>query len=150
MTDQSFAPPVSPTPASTPTPTVTDARAGFWIRFGASFVDGIIVGIPALVLEAALKGVGSGLALLLGIVYYSAFEGGETGQTFGKRACGIRVVDASTGGPIGYARGFLRYIGRIVSSIPIFLGYFWMLWDPNKQTWHDKIANSVVVPDDRG
>jgi uncharacterized RDD family membrane protein YckC len=47
--------------------------------------------------------------------------------------------------PIGYTRGFLRYIGRIISSLPIGLGYFWMLWDPQKQTWHDKIANSVVV-----
>ena len=26
------------------------------------------------------------------------------------------------------------------------LGYFWMLWDREKQTWHDKFANDVVVP----
>ena len=29
--------------------------------------------------------------------------------------------------------------------IPLFLGYFWMLWDREKQTWHDKMAGSVVV-----
>ena len=56
----------------------------------------------------------------------------------------MRSLDG--GGPIGYTRGFLRYIGRILSTIPFLLGYFWMLWDPQKQTWHDKIANSVVVP----
>ena len=32
------------------------------------------------------------------------------------------------------------------SGIPCFLGYFWMLWDSEKQTWHDKMAITVVVP----
>ena len=31
-------------------------------------------------------------------------------------------------------------------AIVICLGYLWMLWDPEKQTWHDKMAGSVVVP----
>ena len=35
--------------------------------------------------------------------------------------------------------------GGIVSAIPLFLGYFWMLWDKEKQCWHDKIASDVVV-----
>ena len=38
--------------------------------------------------------------------------------------------------------------GRILSTIPLLLGYFWMLWDSEKQTWHDKLAGSVVVPVD--
>ena len=37
-------------------------------------------------------------------------------------------------------------IGRIIASIPCYLGYLWMLWDKESQTWHDKIANDVVVP----
>jgi uncharacterized RDD family membrane protein YckC len=148
MTDQTFAPPATPTPAPTPT-ALTAERAGFWIRFGASFVDGLLLAIVSVPLQLALKGPGSVLALLVGIGYYTYFEGGERGQTFGKSALGIQVRDAGGAGPIGYTRAFLRYVGRIVSSLPIFLGYFWMLWDPNKQTWHDKIANSVVVPADR-
>jgi len=28
----------------------------------------------------------------------------------------------------------------------IFLGFFWMLWDKEKQCWHDKLASDVVVP----
>jgi uncharacterized RDD family membrane protein YckC len=137
MAEQTFA---APTGAS-----ITDARAGFWIRFGAALIDGILLGIVSGVLQLALKGPGTGLGLLIGIAYYTYFEGGEDGQTIGKRACGIRVRSVD-GGSIGHTRAFLRYIGRIVSTIPIFLGYFWMLWDGNKQTWHDKIANSVVVP----
>ena len=29
-----------------------------------------------------------------------------------------------------------------IGSIPLYLGWFWMLWDPQKQTWHDKVANT--------
>ena len=122
-------------------------RAGFWRRFGAVLIDGIIVGIVFTILLLALKGVGYALGILIGVAYFVYFEGGLTGQTPGKRALGIRVIDFATGGPIGYGRAFIRYIGRIVSEIPIFLGYFWMLWDREKQTWHDKFAGSVVVPE---
>ena len=58
----------------------------------------------------------------------------------------IRVIDFNGGGPIGPARALIRYVGRILSAIPCLSGYFWMLWDPEKQTWHDKFAASVVVP----
>jgi uncharacterized RDD family membrane protein YckC len=146
MTDQSFAP---PSPGGAPTTNATSstsARAGFWIRFGASLIDGILISIITVPLQVGLHGAGYGLALLVGIAYYTYCEGGERGQTIGKAACGIRVRSIDGGGPIGYTRGFLRYIGRILSTIPIFLGYFWMIWDSEKQTWHDKIANSIVVP----
>jgi uncharacterized RDD family membrane protein YckC len=141
MTDQTFAAPEAASPT-------TSARAGFWTRFGASLIDGIIVGIPWVILVVALKGAGYAIAILISLAYYTYYEGGESGQTLGKSALNIAVRDSATGGSIGHTRAFLRYIGRIVSSIPIYLGYFWMLWDGNKQTWHDKIANSVVVPTD--
>ncbi len=80
------------------------------------------------------------------IVYYALTEG-RTGQTVGKRALSVRVVDAYTGAPIGAGRAIGRYFGRIVSFIPCFLGYLWMLWDPNKQTWHDKMVSSYVISD---
>jgi uncharacterized RDD family membrane protein YckC len=88
------------------------------------------------------------LGLVGSIAYYVILEGGPSGQTLGKKALGIRVYDLAQGGPIGYGRAFIRWIGRIASTIPILLGYFWMLWDSEKQTWHDKLAGSVVVPAD--
>jgi uncharacterized RDD family membrane protein YckC len=142
MSDTSFLAPESPGTTTAVSPNAD--KAGFWIRFGASLLDGIFVGIIAGILEAVLKTAGSGLGLLLSIAYYTYFEG-STGQTPGKRAAGIRVVDDQTGAPIGYGRAFLRWIGRIISAIPILLGYFWMLWDGRKQCWHDKMANDVVV-----
>jgi uncharacterized RDD family membrane protein YckC len=116
------------------------------VRFGAVLIDGIIIAIPFFVLFELLKGVGYALGLLIGIAYFVYLEGGPTGQTLGKNAMGIRVIDFETGGPIGYGRAFIRYIGRIVSGIPIYLGYFWMLWDKENQCWHDKFATDVVVP----
>ena len=145
MTDQSFAPPSAGAPPTTAA--TTTARAGFWIRFGAALIDGILISIVTVPLQLGLNGTGYALSLLVGIAYYTYCEGGERGQTIGKAACGIRVRSIDDGGPIGYTRGFLRYIGRILSTIPFLLGYFWMIWDPQKQTWHDKIANSVVVPE---
>jgi uncharacterized RDD family membrane protein YckC len=122
-------------------------RAGFGQRLGAYLLDGIGLGIINGVLFAALHTAGYAIAVAIGIGYFVYFEG-STGQTLGKRALGIRVVDFGSGNSIGYGRAFIRYIGRIVSAIPIFLGFFWMLWDKEKQTWHDKFANSVVVPVD--
>ncbi|HUE75473.1 MAG TPA: RDD family protein [Chloroflexota bacterium] len=39
----------------------------------------------------------------------------------------------------------IRYIGAIVAAIPFGLGYLWVIWDPNKQGWHDKIAGTYVI-----
>ena len=123
-------------------------RANFGQRLGAYLIDVIILIVVGFVIQAI---VGSGLlysliSFIVGVAYFSLQEGSESGATVGKRALGIRVADFSSGGPIGYGRAVLRYLGRILSTIPIFLGYFWMLWDGERQTWHDKIATTVVIP----
>jgi uncharacterized RDD family membrane protein YckC len=124
----------------------TGPRAGFWVRFGAALTDGIILGLIDVILRAAFKTAGSFIGIAIAIVYYVVLEGGPRGQTMGKQMMRIRVVDADTGGPIGYPRAFVRYVGRILSFIVILLGYFWMLWDKERQCWHDKLAGDFVVP----
>jgi uncharacterized RDD family membrane protein YckC len=139
------------------------AYAGFWIRFAAMVLDGLLLSVPMWILSAILyngdaylstgvswqPGTETGLNLLstlIGVAYYASLEGGPTGQTLGKRVCGIRVVDAETGQPgIGIGRGIGRYFARWLSSIPLGLGYFWMLWDDRKQCWHDKLVRTIVV-----
>jgi uncharacterized RDD family membrane protein YckC len=122
-------------------------RAGFWIRWAASLLDGVILAVPYVVLIVVIRsGAAFALFLVISAAYYSLQEGGPSGQTLGKKALGIRVIDFATGGPIGYGRGFIRWIGRTVSAVVFFLGYLWMLWDREKQAWHDKMANDVVVP----
>jgi uncharacterized RDD family membrane protein YckC len=126
---------------------ISAARAGFWRRFGALVIDGVILFLFNLIVLAVLRQSGEFVLIAFSVAYFTFLEGGQSGQTLGKRAARIRVVDATTGGPIGYGRGFVRYLGRIPSSLVFYLGYFWMLWDGERQTWHDKLAHDVVVPE---
>jgi uncharacterized RDD family membrane protein YckC len=122
-------------------------RASVGIRFVAALIDGIIVGLVSYVLQLLLgQAVGGALGIVAGLAYWGYLEGSPSGQTVGKRAMNIRVIDFATGGPLGTGKALIRYVGRIISSIPCALGYFWAIWDKEKQTWHDKIAGTVVVP----
>jgi uncharacterized RDD family membrane protein YckC len=133
-----------PVPVPTPPPSRL-ARAGWWRRVGAWMLDGIVVGLITGILSAVLHGVGSSLGVLVSIAYFVLFEGGRQGAGAGKQAMRIRVVDARTNAPIGYRRAFVRWLGRILSALVFLLGYFWMLWDGDKQCWHDKLAGDAVV-----
>ena len=121
-------------------------RAGFWQRFWAALIDGLLIGAVAGAVTLALKHESYLPGLLIGLAYFTLCEGGPGGQTLGKRALGIRVVDQHTGEAIGYGRASVRYLGRAISAIVFYLGYLWMLWDPERQCWHDKFAADVVVP----
>ena len=71
---------------------------------------------------------------------------GRTGQTPGRRMMGIKVVDKTTGQPIGGGRAFGRYLfAGFISGQVCNLGYLWMLWDAQKRTWHDMVVSSIVV-----
>jgi len=101
------------------------------------------------VLTAPLAAFGFGwgvvLQLLAAGAYFVVLEGGRRGQTLGKRLAGIRVADARSGGAIGSGRALVRHVGRYISGLALGLGYLFMLWDPRQQTWHDKMAGSVVL-----
>lgn len=84
------------------------------------------------------------LGLLLAGVYFS-FCWTRFGRTVGQRICGIRVVDAATGGPIPAGRAVGRYIGLVISIWIVFIGVIWAAFDPQKQGWHDKMASTFAV-----
>jgi len=69
---------------------------------------------------------------------------GASGQTIGKLVCYLKVVQTS-GEPISYGQAFLRWVGYLVSSILLYLGFFWVMVDYNRQGWHDKIADTYVI-----
>jgi len=140
--------------------------AGFWLRFAAILIDSAILFVANLVIGFVLGFfiglliVASGstlnesstntlnllsdfVALVLGAGYFSFYWAG--GQTWGMRWLRLRVVDAQTGQPIGVGRAFMRYLGYLLSALVCFVGLIWAAFDPRKQGWHDKIANSVVV-----
>lgn len=122
-------------------------RAGFWRRFAGALIDGILLSIVSGIIRAATSyTTGSLVGLVVSIIYFTVLIGSPRGQTLGQMALGIRVIDFNTGGPIGYGRAFIRWLVSLISAAVIFLGYLWMLWDKEKQCWHDKAANDVVVP----
>jgi uncharacterized RDD family membrane protein YckC len=97
----------------------------------------------------------SGLSLAASLLYYGLLNGGDRGQTVGKRVLSIQVRDATSGGPIGVGRGVLRalvawgpgqaFTFAFVGGIWTVLDGLWPLWDERRQALHDKVANSVVV-----
>jgi uncharacterized RDD family membrane protein YckC len=44
----------------------------------------------------------------------------------------------------------VRGLGAALSVVVLFLGFFWIAWDPDKQGWHDRIAGTVVIRLPRG
>jgi len=143
---------------------------GFWRRLYAFAIDKFILGIIGMILffvgttalglgispydmaadPDALMALGGkvfllyqAVTLLLDMAYFTYFHG-TTGQTPGKRIMGLRVVQ-ETGEPIGLGTGFLRWVGYIVSALPMLMGFLWAGADRRKQGWHDKIAGTVVI-----
>lgn len=58
---------------------------------------------------------------------------------------GVLVVDENDGSFIGSQRAVIRIAMSWVSGLVLLLGYISMLWNPRKQTWHDRVAHTVVV-----
>ena len=89
--------------------------------------------------------------LVVGGIYFIVLEG-RSGQTWGKRALGV-VVLAEDGSPCGYGRATSReLLGRMLIGgfawalvLPGLLSYLAALWDPERQTWHDRIGQTIVV-----
>ena len=126
-----------------------EPRAGFWIRAVANICDSlnvVIVALPAQLIGSAIGGNDFGrllqaVASFLAVSYWIGTGGGSPLR----RRLGVLVLDQYDGSFIGFRRGMVRVMMSWVSGVCLLLGYFWMLWDPNKQTWHDKVAKSVVV-----
>ncbi len=88
------------------------------------------------------------IGVILAFLYeplLTARKGAHNGQTPGRQALKIRITNLQ-GGPITAGQAWGRSLFRIFFSGSIFyLGYLWMLWDPMKQCWHDKVANTLEL-----
>jgi uncharacterized RDD family membrane protein YckC len=78
------------------------------------------------------------------IIYNRWIVGGKTGQSLGKRVTKIRLIGEQSNAPIGPTNAFLRDLVHILDGFA-WVGYLWPLWDDKKQTFADKIMNTVVV-----
>lgn len=125
--------------------------AGFGIRFLAYAIDSLIIFAITIVFSLSLSSVfqsplrsfGFWPEILIGAAYYIVFWMRD-GQTLGNRLLAIRVVREDNQ-KFDFATGIILYIGYVISSILLWLGFLWIIWDPKKQGLHDKIAKTVVV-----
>ena len=80
---------------------------------------------------------------LLAMVYFSTFHA-VSGKTMGKMAMGIQVVSVS-GDILAPGKAFLRWVGYLVSALPVAAGFYWAVIDISHDAWHDKLAGSHVI-----
>jgi uncharacterized RDD family membrane protein YckC len=140
--------------------------AGFWIRFLAKLIDGLIigtlVGIPIgfILVPRLLGGGGSPAELRTWLGYLTGFQWqiaeamvgllfngfflGRFGATPGKMALGLKVLNPD-GTPIGYGRAFGRSAAEIISRLICFIGYIIAGFDPQKRALHDYMASTRVI-----
>lgn len=120
-------------------------RAGFWIRTGAMFLDLVLLAW----LFAAFPGptFGPGFVLIL-IAYHTAMWAWK-GTTLGGIVCGLKVVRVD-GRPLDWSVALVRSLAAVFSALPLFVGFFWAGWSAERQSWHDKIAGTIIVKVPKG
>jgi len=132
--------------------------AGFWKRFGAAIIDGVLLMVVSFMIGAFLgllyslttgTSVGAGVLgnIIGGLVswlYYAIMESSSTQGTLGKMALGIQVTDLS-GNPISFARATGRHFGKFISMLIVFVGYLMVAFTAKKQGLHDMLAGCLVV-----
>ncbi|WP_329118377.1 RDD family protein [Streptomyces sp. NBC_01465] len=128
--------------------------AGWWSRFAAVLLDGLIIAVPYGILLGIGAGIGGGagsaLAILgilvgFGLGLFKLYKEGTEGAWIGKKALGIRLVREADGQPLGFGMAFVRYLAHFVDSLACYLGWLWPAWDAKKQTFADKIISSIVI-----
>lgn len=157
--------PTFPTPPGVGPRATTGSLASPLRRLGARLVDGLVIGLP--------------MVIVFTVAFAAYFEDGRPsdeaifqmtliatavgalyeivlihlrGQTLGKMAVGIKVIQVEDGRPPSWNRASIRYaLPALAGFIPVAGGllglvvYLWLLWDPQRQGLHDKAARTIVV-----
>jgi uncharacterized RDD family membrane protein YckC len=134
--------------------------AGFWIRFGAKVIDGLMFALFE-VLVILLLGPVLGISftstrapslsllwiypIIIGAtIFYSVFFVGKYGGTLGKLALRLRVVNSS-GTPVTYTKALGRCFAEMISGLICYIGYIMAAFDEQKKALHDQICDTRVI-----
>src|SRR4051812_13278239 len=107
--------------------------AGWPQRVGAWLIDGLVT-FPFVLLAIVLGRSDTGVNAFFFIFYLLAiglsgynrwFQQGKTGQSWGKKALGIRLVSEQTGQPIGAGMAFVRDLAHFLDGLPCYVGFLW-------------------------
>lgn len=127
--------------------------AGFWRRFAAFIIDGLLLSAVSVPLTLGIGGddpygaAGSGansISTVIGWLYYALMESSSKQGTLGKMALGIVVTDLD-GRRIGFGKATGRYFAKILSALIIGIGFLMIAFTERKQGLHDILAGALVV-----
>ncbi len=128
-------------------------KTGFWMRFAAIWIDILIICLLLKIIAIVMRKFGvfdnfEYLTTACMIAYLAIFIGGK-GRTIGKILCGLTVRQTNNK-PVGYLRGLLReVVGKLIAGILFFLGFIWAGFFRSKRGWHDYIAHTMVIQDNK-
>lgn len=137
--------------------------AGFWIRFVAKIVDGLILTVINMLINFAVGAVLTtnvsnpedfsaamvpvlinGLLNWAVNIFYVVWFVGKHAATPGKMICGLKIVTPD-GGRVSYLRALGRAFAEILSSIILCIGYIMAGFDSEKRALHDRICSTRVI-----
>jgi uncharacterized RDD family membrane protein YckC len=143
--------------------------AGFWKRFVAALIDGILLSVVFTIISmaffggammtmgplrhndpaaaaAVMSGIGMYYLMTIAVswLYSALMESSPNQATLGKMALGLRVTDLE-GKRISFGRASGRYFSKFASAIILMIGYIMAGFTTRKQALHDMIAGTLVV-----
>ncbi len=143
-------------PAKSPAPSFPLPTAGLARRLGAVFYDSLLLAallmlvsflyIPLvgwMVPPAVNRPLYQLLLLAVSYVYFAGFWV-RGGQTLGLRTWKLRLIGRD-GGPVTWTRATWRFLAAVFSWLCLGLGFLWVVVDPEKLAWHDRLSNTRLV-----
>jgi uncharacterized RDD family membrane protein YckC len=132
--------------------------AGFWIRFVAVIIDGVILYVAGMLVQLPLAGLlkspqadmmlmGAGITYLIEMAIAATYEGvfvSRFAATPGKMALNLKVVRAD-GSPVSIERAFARYFAKVLSGLILCIGFIMAGFDSQKRGLHDMLCDTRVV-----
>ena len=146
----------------------TGSLANIGPRFIALLIDGIILGVVYSLLtvllvhssvtfdaSGAVTSIDTGggstyfvwiIELAISAAYYYANFQYFQGRSLGQKIMGLRYVMIGSNTPVTLGTFLLyRVIGEIINSVCLLIGWLWAFFDPNRQTWGQKVINVVTI-----
>lgn len=116
-------------------------RVGFWPRLGAVLIDITLVAVMNGVVFDGVKT----FWLLLAVYHFALWS--WKGTTLGGSALGLRLIRVD-GRELDWQTCAFRVLGGMVSLLVAGLGFVWVAWDAECQSWHDRIAGTTIIKAD--
>lgn len=133
---------------STCPPPLFHGYAGFWERYAAAFIDGVILSVAGVLMGGVVDvprttGIQAIVAVMFWL-YFALFESSPMQATPGKMAVGIKVTGMD-GNRISFGRASGRHFSKILSALICLAGYVMAAFTQKRQGLHDIIAGCLIV-----